>query len=107
MFVERRRHLGITVRFDDHGQGAHDWPYWQRELHRSLPLLLDALHRPPRVCNPGTSRAPRWLRSIGDSDLRRSAEMGDSWPLSILSGYEMLQVHIGPVQAGDAAGQGR
>ena len=23
--------------------GTHDWPYWQRELHRALPLLLGPL----------------------------------------------------------------
>jgi diacylglycerol O-acyltransferase/trehalose O-mycolyltransferase len=42
-FVARLRQLGIPVRFDDYGAGTHDWPYWQRELHRSLPLLLGAL----------------------------------------------------------------
>ncbi|GAA2758761.1 alpha/beta hydrolase [Actinopolymorpha rutila] len=26
-----------------YGPGTHSWPYWQRELHRSLPMLLDAL----------------------------------------------------------------
>ena len=45
-FVERLRQLGIPVRFDDYGPGTHDWPYWERELRRSLPLLLDALRRP-------------------------------------------------------------
>ena len=44
-FVERLRQLSIPVRFDAYDPGTHDWPYWQRELHRSLPLLLDALHR--------------------------------------------------------------
>ena len=44
-FVERLGQLGIPVRSDAYGPGTHDWPYWQRELHRSLPLLLDALHR--------------------------------------------------------------
>jgi diacylglycerol O-acyltransferase / trehalose O-mycolyltransferase len=39
-FVKRLRQLGIPVRFDNYGPGTHDWPYWQRELHRSLPLLL-------------------------------------------------------------------
>ena len=23
--------------------GRHAWPYWQRELHRSLPMLLSAI----------------------------------------------------------------
>jgi diacylglycerol O-acyltransferase/trehalose O-mycolyltransferase len=44
-FVERLRQLGIPVRSDAYGPGTHDWPYWQRELHRALPMLLDALHR--------------------------------------------------------------
>jgi diacylglycerol O-acyltransferase/trehalose O-mycolyltransferase len=45
-FVERLRQLGIPVRFDAYGPGTHVWPYWQRELHRSLPQLLGALQRP-------------------------------------------------------------
>ena len=45
-FVERLHQLGIPVQFDAYGAGTHDWPYWQRELHRSLPLLLHALQRP-------------------------------------------------------------
>jgi alpha-glucoside transport system permease protein len=45
-FVERLRQLGIPVRFDNYGPGIHNWPYWQRELHRSLPMLLGALQRP-------------------------------------------------------------
>jgi alpha-glucoside transport system permease protein len=45
-FVERLRQLGIPVRFDNYGPGIHNWPYWQRELHRSLPMLLEALQRP-------------------------------------------------------------
>ncbi|WP_229322042.1 alpha/beta hydrolase family protein [Streptomyces sp. UNOC14_S4] len=28
---------------DFYGHGTHEWPYWQRELHRSLPLLLGAM----------------------------------------------------------------
>jgi alpha-glucoside transport system permease protein len=48
-FVERLRQLGIPVRFDNYGPGIHNWPYWQRELHRSLPLLLGALQRPAAV----------------------------------------------------------
>jgi diacylglycerol O-acyltransferase/trehalose O-mycolyltransferase len=39
-FAARLRSMRIPVRTDFYGGGAHDWPYWQRELHRSLPLLL-------------------------------------------------------------------
>ena len=45
-FVKRLRQLRIPVTFDAYGPGTHDWPYWQRELHRSLPLLLAALQTP-------------------------------------------------------------
>jgi diacylglycerol O-acyltransferase / trehalose O-mycolyltransferase len=34
---------------DFYGAGTHSWPYWQRELHRSLPMLLTAMGVPDRV----------------------------------------------------------
>ncbi|MEV5279580.1 alpha/beta hydrolase family protein [Streptomyces sp. NPDC052811] len=39
----RLRALGSPPITDFYGPGTHDWPYWQRELHRSLPMLLAAL----------------------------------------------------------------
>ncbi|WP_406509958.1 alpha/beta hydrolase [Streptomyces sp. NBC_00212] len=39
----RLRALGSPAVTDFYGPGIHEWPYWQRELHRSLPLLLTAL----------------------------------------------------------------
>jgi diacylglycerol O-acyltransferase / trehalose O-mycolyltransferase len=42
-FVRRARALGVPVRADLYGPGTHDWPYWERELHRALPLLLGAI----------------------------------------------------------------
>ncbi|TDC40077.1 esterase family protein [Micromonospora sp. 15K316] len=41
--VERLREVGVSVETDFYGPGTHSWPYWQRELHRALPMLLDAL----------------------------------------------------------------
>jgi diacylglycerol O-acyltransferase/trehalose O-mycolyltransferase len=41
--VGRLGKLGIAVRTDFYGPGLHAWPYWERELRRSLPLLLGAL----------------------------------------------------------------
>ena len=41
-FVRRARALGIRVHADLYAGGTHSWPYWQRELHRALPLLLGA-----------------------------------------------------------------
>jgi S-formylglutathione hydrolase FrmB len=39
----RLRRLGIRARTDFYGPGTHTWPYWQRSLHRALPMLLRAL----------------------------------------------------------------
>jgi diacylglycerol O-acyltransferase / trehalose O-mycolyltransferase len=44
-FAARLAQLRIPVTTDFYGPGTHSWPYWERELHRSLPLLLDALCR--------------------------------------------------------------
>ncbi|RKN15806.1 esterase family protein [Micromonospora musae] len=41
--VDRLRDVGVSVETDFYGPGTHSWPYWQRELHRALPMLLDAL----------------------------------------------------------------
>jgi diacylglycerol O-acyltransferase/trehalose O-mycolyltransferase len=42
-FVRRAQALGIPVQADLYGAGIHNWPYWQRELYRALPLLLGAI----------------------------------------------------------------
>jgi diacylglycerol O-acyltransferase/trehalose O-mycolyltransferase len=42
-FVRRARALHIPVYAELYRGGTHDWPYWQRELHRALPLLLGPL----------------------------------------------------------------
>lgn len=42
-FVARLAELGIPATVDAYGPGLHRWPYWQRALHDSLPLLLGAL----------------------------------------------------------------
>jgi diacylglycerol O-acyltransferase / trehalose O-mycolyltransferase / mycolyltransferase Ag85 len=42
-FVHRLRDLGIPATVDAYGPGTHSWPYWQRELHRALPAITDAL----------------------------------------------------------------
>jgi S-formylglutathione hydrolase FrmB len=41
--ADRLAELHIPATLDFYGPGSHSWPYWQRELHRALPLLLDAI----------------------------------------------------------------
>lgn len=41
-FMAKLRELGadLTAVYE---RGTHTWPYWQRELHRAFPLLMDAI----------------------------------------------------------------
>jgi S-formylglutathione hydrolase FrmB len=41
--VARLEELGIPATVDAYGAGSHTWPYWERGLHDSLPVLLGAL----------------------------------------------------------------
>ena len=41
-FIDRLEGLGIPVTVDA-GPGTHSWPYWERAMRRSLPLVLGAL----------------------------------------------------------------
>jgi diacylglycerol O-acyltransferase/trehalose O-mycolyltransferase len=40
---ERLARLGIRHVWDDYGPGTHDWPYWRRDLQRTLPGLMRVL----------------------------------------------------------------
>jgi S-formylglutathione hydrolase FrmB len=46
-FVHHLAALNIPVTVDAYGAGTHNWPYWQRDLHSSLPFLLKALGEQP------------------------------------------------------------
>jgi diacylglycerol O-acyltransferase/trehalose O-mycolyltransferase len=37
------RWLHIPATLDMYGPGTHTWPYWQRELHTSFPMLMSAI----------------------------------------------------------------
>jgi S-formylglutathione hydrolase FrmB len=43
VLASRLTEAGVRLTTDFYGPGTHSWPYWERELHRSLPLLLCAL----------------------------------------------------------------
>jgi diacylglycerol O-acyltransferase/trehalose O-mycolyltransferase len=55
--LARLKQLRIPATTDFYGPGTHTWPYWERELHRSLPILLGALRH-------SNSRATRERRAI-------------------------------------------
>jgi hypothetical protein len=40
------KHAGVPATVEDYGPGTHSWPYWQRDLHHALPLLMAALSHP-------------------------------------------------------------
>ena len=42
-FVAALDAAGIPATINAYGPGTHSWPYWDRELATSLPLLLDGV----------------------------------------------------------------
>ena len=46
-FVHQLEALHIPVTVDAYGNGTHNWPYCERDLHRWLPLALKALGETP------------------------------------------------------------
>ena len=42
-FVAALDEAGIPATVNAYGPGTHSWPYWERELHASLPMLLQAV----------------------------------------------------------------
>lgn len=45
-FHNRVRALGIPSTWEDYGPGGHEWPYWQRDLRRTLPTLMSVFAHP-------------------------------------------------------------
>lgn len=42
-YIDRARSLGLEVTADLYGAGTHSWPYWERALTNSLPLLAESI----------------------------------------------------------------
>jgi len=42
-FLARLQRHHVPVEADLYGDGTHSWPYWERELHRSWPMLMRAI----------------------------------------------------------------
>ncbi len=60
LFVAALQAAGVPATIDAYGDGTHSWPYWQRDLHESLPMLLEALGEavPASSVAPPSSPAP-------------------------------------------------
>jgi S-formylglutathione hydrolase FrmB len=56
-FHARLRRLGIAHVWDDYGPGGHLWPYWRRDLRRTLPILMRTFARPPAAPRSVSFRA--------------------------------------------------
>jgi S-formylglutathione hydrolase FrmB len=41
--ADRLRQYGVCLTTDVYGPGTHSWPYWERELHRSFPMLMRSI----------------------------------------------------------------
>lgn len=46
-FHQRLLELHIDHAWNDYAAGTHSWPYWQRDLRESLPLMLATFAHPP------------------------------------------------------------
>ena len=60
LFVAALKDASIPATVNAYGPGTHNWPYWQRDLHDSLPMLLEALGEPVPAASvaPSQSVAP-------------------------------------------------
>ncbi len=56
-FHQRLLDLHMDHAWNDYAAGTHSWPYWQRDLRESLPLLLAAFAHPPAAPSAFTSTA--------------------------------------------------
>ncbi len=55
---------GVPAVVDDYGNGTHTWPYWQRELHKAMPMLLTALNRTYKPPSPWSYRTADLAASV-------------------------------------------
>jgi len=56
---QRLRGLRIAHVWDDYGPGTHTWPYWARDLRRTLPQELAVLAHPPAAPRKVTYKSAR------------------------------------------------
>jgi S-formylglutathione hydrolase FrmB len=54
-FTDALTQADIPATVDAYGPGTHSWPYWNRELRASLPIMLAALGQPSGPLLPSTA----------------------------------------------------
>jgi S-formylglutathione hydrolase FrmB len=54
-FVAALKDAGLPATVHAYGPGTHSWPYWQREMHAFLPMMLEALADRPDASSGGAS----------------------------------------------------
>lgn len=54
--VAALRRTGIPAVTEDYGAGTHSWPYWQRDLHHALLVVMAAFAHPPAPPAPWSYR---------------------------------------------------
>ncbi len=109
-FHDKLARLGIPNIWDDYGPGGHTWPYWQRDLKRTLPHLMRVFASPEpapatvtyRSIEPGYS-VFGWRVQIRRKALEFSS-LGAAGPRGFrLSGSGSARVTTAPLLAPGAA----
>ena len=98
--------LGIPNIWDDYGPGGHTWPYWQRDLKRTLPHLMRVFSSPDPAPAKVTYRSIDrrysvfgWRVRIGRRALEFSRLAGAGRHGFRLSGSGSARVRTAPVLA--------
>jgi S-formylglutathione hydrolase FrmB/CubicO group peptidase (beta-lactamase class C family) len=94
LFVAAAHDAGITATVNAYGPGTHNWPYWQRDLHASLPMLLEALGESGVLPSPTPGASPSspaaWdepnTAALPDATVSTLQAMLDGW----VSGGEVI-----------------
>jgi S-formylglutathione hydrolase FrmB len=99
-FVARLEELGIAATIAAYGAGTHSGPYFERDLHESLPMLLEALgEMVPVAPTPSSTQATSTTRNASPSNTIES-----TMPLE-LARYHLARA--GPGTRGGISGDER
>jgi hypothetical protein len=71
----RGAHIPATV--DDYGPGTHSWPYFQRELHRAMPMLMATFAKPPAAPTNWSYRTAESSAGVWGYSIRVTRATGD------------------------------